>query len=77
MKRQCAVQFIIFLIQNDRAESYDLKSLLWLFFSTLNFPPKIKMVEEKKINSKNRDYKSCLSARSFKIAKPKTSCSFD
>ena len=47
----------------DRAERNDLKSRLWLFFPPFLFPPK-KGKKKRRINSKNRDFKSSLSARS-------------
>ena len=51
---------------NDQAERHDLKSLLWLFFSHFLFPPK-KGKKKRRMNSKNSDFKSCLSARSLSI----------
>ena len=36
------------------------KARLWLFFSPFFFPPK---KEKRRMNSKNRDFRSCLSAR--------------
>ena len=49
---------------SDRAERYALKSRLLLFFSPFLFPPE-KEKYKRKMNSQNRDQKSCLSARSF------------
>ena len=49
----------------DRAERHDLKSLLWLFYSPFLFPTKKRGKKKRRINSKNRDFKSCLSARSL------------
>ena len=56
--------FVLTQNKNDRAERHDLKSRLWLFFSPFLFPPKIREKKKRRMNSKNRDFKSCLSARS-------------
>ena len=50
----------------DRAESHDLKSRLWLFFSPFLFPPKQRGKKKGRMNCKYREFKSCLSARSYK-----------
>ena len=42
----------------------DLKSRLWLFFFPFLLIPKKRGKKKRKMNSKNRDFKSCLSARS-------------
>ena len=54
----------------DRAERHDLKSGFWLFFSHFLFFSK-KRKKKRKINRKNRDFKSCLFAWSvlFKALK--------
>ena len=49
---------------DDRAERHGFLPRLWLLFSPFHFTPKQKREEEKEMNSKNRDKKSCLSARS-------------
>ena len=50
----------------DRAIRHYLQSRLWFFFSPFLFPPKKKREEEKENEfSKNRDFESCLSARSL------------
>ena len=49
----------------DRAERNDLKSRLWLFFPPFLVPPKNRGKKKRRMNSKNRDFKSCLSARSL------------
>ena len=49
---------------NDRAEGHDLKSQIWLFFSPFLFPPKKRVKKKRRMNSKNRDFNSCLPARS-------------
>ena len=45
-------------------ERHDLKSRLWLFFSPFFFPPKKRGKKKRRINSKNCDFKSCLSGSS-------------
>ena len=52
----------------DRAERHDLKSPTWLFFSPFLFLPKKRVKKKRRMNIKNRDVKSCLSARSFHIS---------
>ena len=47
----------------DRAERHDLKSRLFFIL----FPPKKRGKKKRRIYSKNRDFKSCLSARSKKV----------
>ena len=46
------------------SRKYGFWSRLWLFFFPFLFPPK-KRKEEMRMNSKNRDQKSCLSALSI------------
>ena len=55
----------------DRAERQDLKSrlMLWLSFSPFLFLPK-RRKKKRRINSKNRDFKSCLYARSNQHLNP-------
>ena len=57
--------FMSFVFENlfkNQSERHDLKTRLWLFFSPFLFPPKER--GKKKRRMKNRDQKSCLSARS-------------
>ena len=49
----------------DRAEGYDFWPRLWSFFSPFLFPPRKRGKKKRRMNSKNRDQKSCLSARSI------------
>jgi hypothetical protein len=57
-------QFEIYLFytykMNDWAERHNFWPQLWLFFSHFLFPPKKK--KKRRMNGKNRDQKSCLSA---------------
>ena len=48
-------------LYSDDPERHDLKSRLWLLFSPFLFPPKKRGKEKRRLNSKNRDFKSCLS----------------
>ena len=48
----------------DDPERNDLKSRLWLFFSPFLFHPKKRGEKKRRMNSKNRDFKSCLSKSS-------------
>ena len=48
----------------NRAERNGLKSRLWLFFSPFFIPPKKRGKKKRRMNIKNRDFKSYLSARS-------------
>ena len=54
-------------IFQDRAERHDIRPRLWLSFFPVRFPPKIRGKKKRRMNSKNRDQKSCLSARSHKM----------
>ena len=49
----------------DRAERHDFWPRLWLFYFPFLFPPKIRGKKKRKMNSKNCDQKSFLSARSL------------
>ena len=49
----------------DRTERHDLKSRLWLLFSTFLFPPKKRGKKIRRMDSKNRYFKSWLSAPSY------------
>ena len=49
----------------DRAERHDFRSILWIFFSHFLFPDKKRGKKKRRMNSQNRDQKTCLSARSF------------
>ena len=55
--------FLVFTF--DRAERHEFWPRLWLFFSPFLFPPKKRGEKKSRMNSKKRDQKSCLSARSF------------
>ena len=48
-------------MKEDRAERHDLKSQLWLLFSPFLFLPNKRRKKKGRINSKKRDFKSCLS----------------
>ena len=50
----------------DKAEMYDFWPRLWLFYSPLLFSPKKRGKKKRRMNRKNGDQKSCLSARSKK-----------
>ena len=50
--------------QTDDPEKHELKSRHWLFFSPFFFPPKKRGKKKRRMNSKNRDFKSCLSGSS-------------
>ena len=64
LKLYCKVSFDLNLCQKDRAERHDLKPRLWLFFSPILFLPKKRGKKKMRMNSKNCDFKSCLSVRS-------------
>ena len=77
MKRKCFDHafWLTAFIQDrldDRAERHDQR--LWLFFSPFLFPPKKE--KRRRMNNKNRDQKSCLSARSdqYIIYRPTVRC---
>ena len=53
----------------DRADRHEFWPSLWLFFSLFLFSPKQRGMKKRKMKSKNRDQKSCLSARSLNIDK--------
>jgi len=52
----------------DRAERHDFLPQLWLFFTPFFFPLKKRGKKKERMNTKNRDQKSCLSARSIVVA---------
>ena len=58
---------IIFYCENDRSKRHDFWPRLWLFFSSLFFPPKKRGKRKGEWFSKNCGQKSCISDRSVKI----------
>ena len=61
------LDYTTFLISlwRDRAERQDFYLRLWLFFSPFLFSPKKRWKRKRRMNSKTRGQKSCLSARSI------------
>ena len=54
---------------SDQAERHYFCPRLWLFFFPFLFNPKKRGKKKRRMNSKNRDHKSCLSARSDQVPK--------
>ena len=53
-----------YFLNQDRVERHDFWPWIWLFFSHFLFSSKIREKEKRRVVRKNRDQKSCLSARS-------------
>ena len=61
-------------VKRDQTERHDFWPRLWLFFSTFLFLPKKTEKKKRRMNSKNCDFNSCLSARSCKEVKNYNFC---
>ena len=60
--------FFFYVFFLDQTKRHDFWPRLWLFFSSFLFPPEKRGKKKRIMISKNRDQKSCLSARSFFFA---------
>ena len=68
MPPKCKTIMVLFIHLNDRAERHEFWPRLCLFFSPFLFPPKKIGIQKMRMNSKNHDQKTCLSAQSINFS---------